>query len=174
MKLAKTHLSLTVEQSLQLDDMLYQLYNASNRPRGFSSFHVETLFQLIREGVFLCVRNQTKYGVQGLFESVSNDIQTHNMETITVSSFAQQNGVNENRLFFVFQKYVGMGPGDYLCTYRLTQAGDLLVASTLWCNCRANRLSGCAVLCSEGVGTLLCKGWMALLCHRIFDSFKTE
>ena len=130
MKLKKSHFSLTVGQNPQLLSMLHELYAASNRPGGFPAFHVETLFRRILEEIFIGARNQTKHGAQELFESVSDYIHTHYMDVISVSSLAQQNGVNENRLFYVFQKFAGMGPGDYLRTYRLNRARDLLVTSS--------------------------------------------
>ena len=53
------------------------------------------------------------------------------MDGLSVNSLARQNEVNENRLFYVFQKYAGMGPADYLRTYRLNRARELLVTTTV-------------------------------------------
>jgi YesN/AraC family two-component response regulator len=131
MKLKNTHFSLTVGQSPQLYDMLHHLYATSNRPGGLAALQTETLFRRALVETFLCVRNQTKYGAQELFESVSEYIHTHYMDGLTVSSLARQNGVNENRLFYVFQKYAGMGPADYLRTYRMNRARELLVTTSI-------------------------------------------
>lgn len=130
-KLAKTHFSLSMGQSSCLHDLLHQLHDTSSRPGGLSIFQVDTLFRRVLEETFLCARNQTRYGAQELFEAVSEYIHAHYRDALTVSSLAHQNGVNENRLFYVFQKYAGMGPGDYIRTYRLNRARDLLVTSTL-------------------------------------------
>ena len=130
-KMANTHFSLTVGQSPQLYDMLHQLYTASDRPGGLPAFQRETLFRRILEETFLCVRNQTRYGAQEVFESVSEYIHTHYMDALTVNSLARQSGVNENRLFYLFQKYAGKGPADYLRTYRLNRARDLLVTTSI-------------------------------------------
>jgi len=130
-KLRNTHFSLTSGQSPQLLDMLHHLYATSNRPGGLAVFQTETLFRRVLEETFLCARNQTNYGAQELFESVSKYIHTHYMDGLTVNSLAKQSGVNENRLFYVFQKYAGMGPADYLRTYRLNRARELLVTTSI-------------------------------------------
>ncbi|MDF2886825.1 MAG: hypothetical protein K0R23_1210 [Lacrimispora sp.] len=140
LKLAKTHFDLSIAQSPQLLELLHQIYAASNRPGGFSAFQVETLFRRILEETFLCARNQTQQGAQELFETVSEYIHVHYMDVLSVSSLAQQNGVNENRLFYIFQKYAGIGPGDYLRTYRLNRARDLLVTSTIPINVIAEQV----------------------------------
>lgn len=129
-KLANTHFSFTVGQSVQLYDLLHRLYIISNRPGGLPAFQTETLFRQVLEETFLCVRNQTQYGAQELFDSVSEYIHTHYMGDLTVRTLAEQHGVNENRLFYIFQKYAGMGPADYLRTYRLNRARDLLVTTS--------------------------------------------
>lgn len=131
MKLNKMHFSLVVSQTPQLLDMLYQLYSTSNRPGGLPVFQVETLFRRILEETFIGARSQTQHGAQELFASVSDYIHAHYMDPLSVKSLADQNGVNENRLFYVFQKFAGMGPGDYLRMYRLNRARDLLVTSSI-------------------------------------------
>lgn len=130
-KLAKTHFSLSTGQSPCLHDLLHQIHSTSDRPGMLSVFQVDTLFRRVLEETFLCARKQTRYGAQELFEAVSEYIHAHYMDDLTVSSLAHQNGVNENRLFYVFQKYAGMGPGDYIRAYRLNRARDLLVTSSL-------------------------------------------
>lgn len=129
--LAKSHFSLEVGQNPPFYDLLNQLDYCYNRPGALAAFQTETLFRRVLEEVFLCVRNQTKFGAQELFESVSDYIHTHYMDELSVKNLAEQSGVNENRLFYVFQKYASMGPGDYLRTYRLNRARNLLVTTPL-------------------------------------------
>lgn len=131
MKLNKTHFSLTVNQSPQLTDMLHQLYDASNRPGGFPKFQVETLFRRILEETFIGARSQIQNDAKDLFTSVSDYIHAHYMDSLSVKALAEQNGVSQNRLFYVFQRFAGMGAGDYLRMYRLNRARDLLATSTI-------------------------------------------
>lgn len=130
-ELEKAHFSLSIGQSSCLHDLLHQLHGVSRRSGGLSVFQVDTLFRRVLEETFLCAGNQTRYGARELFESVSAYIHAHYGDVLTVSALASQNNVNENRLFYVFQKYAGMGPGDYIRAYRLNRARDLLVTSSL-------------------------------------------
>lgn len=50
------------------------------------------------------------------------------MDSLSVRALAEQNEINENRLFYVFKKYTGMGPGNYLMAYRLNRAKEGLLA----------------------------------------------
>lgn len=131
LRLAKSHFSLAVGQSPRLYDLLHRLSAASIHPGGLPAFQTETLFRRVLEETFLCVRNQTKHGARELFESVLEYIHSHYMDPLSVSLLAQQSGINENRLYYIFQKYAGMGPGDYLRAYRLNTARERLVTSSV-------------------------------------------
>ncbi|MGX5762095.1 hypothetical protein [Brevibacillus parabrevis] len=69
------------------------------------------------------VRNQSNDGEQALFEQVSKYIHEHYMDGLSVRALAELNDINENRLFYVFKKYTGMGPGKYLMAYP-SQSGE--------------------------------------------------
>ncbi|MGF7059864.1 helix-turn-helix domain-containing protein [Brassicibacter mesophilus] len=125
--LPDSHFELTTGQSPRLTELLWRLWRAFNQPGAIPSFQTETLFRCVLEEVFVCACNQTKDDAQDLFKQASSYICDHYMDALTVRGLAEQNGVNENRLFYVFRKYAGMGPGDYLMTYRLNRAKELLI-----------------------------------------------
>lgn len=75
------------------------------------------------------VKEQVKCDAGELFEVITDYIHGHYMQDLSVSELAQYGGVNENRLFYVFQKYCGMGAGDYLRAFRLNRAREMLVTS---------------------------------------------
>ncbi|WP_179014916.1 AraC family transcriptional regulator [Paenibacillus sp. 79R4] len=127
--LQKTHFQLSPGQSPRLMELLKLLWRLSRQPGGITAFQTETLFRRVLEELFICVRNQSNDGDQALFEQISNYIHEHYMDALTVRALAEQNDINENRLFYVFKKYTGMGPGNYLMAYRLNQAKDSLLAS---------------------------------------------
>ncbi len=127
--LPKEHFELATGQSPRLAELLYRLWNISSQPGGVAMFQTETLFRDVLEEVFVCARNQTSGDAQDLFEQVSAYIHERYMEHLTVPRLAEQSGVNRNRLAYVFNKYAGMGPGDYLLQYRLNRAKELLIAS---------------------------------------------
>jgi len=127
--LSKAHFQLTPGQSPRLMELLELLWRSSREPGGISAFQTETLFRTVLEELFVCVRNQSNDGEQALFEQVSRYIHEHYMDGLSVRALAEQNDINENRLFYVFKKYTGMGPGKYLMTYRLNRAKECLLAS---------------------------------------------
>jgi AraC-like DNA-binding protein len=125
--LPDTHFELTMGQSPRLMELLHRLWRIFNQPDALSAFQTETLFRCALEEVFVCVRNQTNGSAQKLFERALSYIHEHYMDAMTVRGLAEQNEVNENRLYYVFNKHTGMGPGDYLMAYRLNRARDLLI-----------------------------------------------
>lgn len=125
--LEDTHFKLTIRQNPRLTQLLLRLWDSSNQPGSLSAFKTETLFRCVLDQIFDCAQNQTSQSAHQLFEQVSSYIHHHFMDTITVHSLAEQNNVNENRLYYVFNKYSGMGPGDYLMTYRLNRAKEMLI-----------------------------------------------
>ncbi|MGD9807168.1 MAG: helix-turn-helix transcriptional regulator [Deferribacterales bacterium] len=126
---ANLHFELKTGQSRKLTELLWKIWKASDQPGALSSFRCEMLFRCILEEVFMCVNRPQSEDAQELFESVSAFIHENYMNEITVSGLAEQNGVNENRLFYVFSKHAGMGPGDYLTAYRLNRAKELLITT---------------------------------------------
>ncbi len=127
--LQKSHFQLSPGQSPRLQELLKFLWRLSRQPGGITAFQTETIFRCVLEELFICVQNQSNDGEQALFKQISNYIHEHYMDALTVRALAEQNDINENRLFYVFKKYTGMGPSNYLITYRLNQAKESLLAS---------------------------------------------
>ncbi len=125
--LEDAHFELVVGQSPRLVDLLQRLWRVSNQPGAIAKFQTETIFHSILDEVFICARNQSSSNDRILFKQVSDYIHEYYMDTLTIRSLAELHGVNENRLFYVFSKYAGMGAGDYLMIHRLNHAKELLV-----------------------------------------------
>lgn len=132
--LSKAHFELSAGESLRMTQLLQRLYQVSSRPGGIMSFRIETLFRNVLDEMFMCVSNKTSSGAQSLFEQATAYIHEFYMEPLTLTRLAEQNGVSHNRLVYVFRKYAGMGPGDYILQYRLNRSKELLLASKapLW------------------------------------------
>lgn len=127
--LYSTHFELMVGQSAGITELLERLWSVSSQPGGIPAFQTETLFRNVLEEVFTAARNVKNEGMQGSFEQISSYIHEHYMDTISISKLAEQNGLNRNGLAYIFYKYAGMGPGDYLLRYRLNRAKELLLTS---------------------------------------------
>lgn len=127
--LSRLHTELTVGHSSRLTELLYRMWTISNQPGGLPAFKREMLFRRILDEVFVCARNHAEKGEGILFEKVSAYIHEHYMEVISICELAQQHGVNENQLYYAFQKNAGMGAGQYLTTYRLNRAREMLITA---------------------------------------------
>lgn len=126
--LPASHFELATGVNPRMSELVERLWKISSHPGGIVAFQKETLFRTILEEVFISVRNHSNRGVRELFEQISEYIHVHYMEPLTVSGLAEQNGINKNRLAYIFYKYANMGPGDYLLQYRLNRARELLLS----------------------------------------------
>lgn len=127
--LTDAHFEVQVGESPRLMELLHRLHQVSSQPGGIATFHAETLFRNVLDEMFICARNQSNEGAQALFQQVAEYIHEFYMEPLTLARLAEQNNVSHNRLVYVFRKYAGMGPGDYILQYRLNRAKELLPIS---------------------------------------------
>lgn len=125
--LPETHFELEPGQSPRLTELLWNLWRNYNQPGAISEFQTEMLFRCVLGETFVCSRNRASQEIQELFNQISTYIQEHYMDSFTMQRLADQNGISKNRLAYLFYKYAGMGPGDYLMQCRLNRAKELLL-----------------------------------------------
>ncbi len=53
------------------------------------------------------------------------------MENFSISQLSHGFGINENRLFYIFNKNIGIGAGEYLLKYRFAKAKELIVTTDI-------------------------------------------
>lgn len=122
---------LSLQQSPRMSELLLRLWRISSQPGGIPTLQTETLFRDVLVEMFTCARNSADGCARTVFEQVTAYIHEHYMDALTVPGLAEQSGVNRNRLAYLFNKYAGMGPGEYLQRYRLNRAKELLITSQL-------------------------------------------
>lgn len=130
MNLRSSHFELLTGRSPRLTELLWNLWRTFHRPGAIPAFQTEMLFRCVLSEVFVCALHQTSISSQALFDSISSYIHAHYMDSLTMPRLAEQNGINKNRLAYVFYKHAGMGPGDYLLQYRLKCAKELLLSDS--------------------------------------------
>lgn len=130
-KLEDLHFELQIGQSPRLVELLLKLWRSFNQPGAIAKFQTETLFRCVLDEVFIASNNQSSSDDRILFKQVSDYIEKSYMDTINVRLLADLYNINENRLFYVFSKYAGMGAGDYLMLHRLNRAKELLITSDI-------------------------------------------
>ncbi|WP_303851270.1 AraC family transcriptional regulator [Seleniivibrio woodruffii] len=129
MRMGDMHFEISTGNSPRLTELLWRLWRAYTHPDTLSVFRSEMLFRCVLEEMFVCAGGRQNCDAKELFGSVSQYIHEHYTDPLSVRELAEQFGVNENRLFYIFSKFAGVGPGDYLNTYRLNRARDMLITS---------------------------------------------
>lgn len=125
--LPDTHFQFQTGESPRLIDLIWNLWKAYNQPDAFSEFQTEMLFRCALGEAFICSNNHSNLSSGSLFQNISSYLQEHYMDALTMPHLAELNGINPNRLSYLFYKHAGMGPGDYLLHYRLNRAKELLL-----------------------------------------------
>ncbi|MGG2057208.1 AraC family transcriptional regulator [Lysinibacillus pakistanensis] len=124
------HFELLTGQSPRLIELIMRLWHVYNQRGGISMFQTEMLFRDVLNEALLCVANrQNSCESHALFERISNYIHENYYQSLTIASLAEQNNVNRNRLSYVFRRYAGMGPAEYLLKYRINMAQEMLLTS---------------------------------------------
>lgn len=127
LSLAKSHFQLKIGSSPLLHELLWKIWNAYNQPGAMPSFQANVLLMNILEEMFFAYRKQTKDDAEELYEKIEAYMRYHYKEVLSLKTIADLFEINENRLFYIFKKYSQLSPGDYLMTYRLNRAKEMLV-----------------------------------------------
>lgn len=127
--LPDVHFEIESGQSPRLKGLINRLWKVSHMPGTISAFQKETLFRCILEEMFVCAENQAVGGDNSVFSKISCYIQDNYADEMPISELAELYEMNTNRLYYLFYKYAGMGPGDYLIAYRLNRAKELLLTT---------------------------------------------
>jgi len=127
---SQQHFELSTGQSPRFSELIMRLWHVYNQRGGISMFQTEMLFRDVLNEALLCVANrQNSCESHALFERVSNYIHEYYYQSLTITSLAEQNNVNRNRLSYVFRRHAGMGPAEYLLKYRINMAQEMLFTS---------------------------------------------
>jgi len=128
--LSHQHFELSTGQSPRLIELIMRLWHVYNQRGGIPMFQTEMLFRDVLNEALLCVVNrQHSCESHTLFERVSTYIHEYYYQSLSIASLAEQYNVNRNRLSYVFRKYAGMGPAEYLLNYRINIAQEMLFTS---------------------------------------------
>lgn len=129
LRLPDTHFELTIGHSPRLKGLLNRLWKISHIPDTLSEFQRETLFRCVLEEIFVCTEKRFVSHDRDLYERISDYIHEHYSEELSVGDLAEMYELTPNRLYYIFHKYAGMGPGDYLILYRMNRAKELLLTT---------------------------------------------
>ncbi|TNJ66456.1 helix-turn-helix domain-containing protein [Paenibacillus hemerocallicola] len=125
----QTHFALEPGEHPKLIERLRQLHQASRTPGNLAAIRTKELFHGILHELFAYSRNRLHSESGSSIEQAIAYIQDHFMEPLTVGEMAARYGMEAKPFAYLFTKFVGISPIDYLIHHRMKRAEELLTTS---------------------------------------------
>ncbi|MFV0504974.1 MAG: helix-turn-helix domain-containing protein, partial [Lachnospirales bacterium] len=132
--LANEHFELEIGKSPIIDDLLLKVWKKYKKPDDISIFEANTLFRKILEEVFLRCKKENNNEPLEVYKKIINYIEHNYMNDISVSFLAELANINENKLLYIFKKYSELSVIEYIISYRLNVACELLSTTDMQIN----------------------------------------
>lgn len=127
---AFSHFELKTGLSMRLHDLLHRLYQICETQGSLPELKAKSLFFSILDEILTSAASQRNESGRQLIEQAIAYINSHYMETFTMPKLAGRYGLNSKQFAYLFQKYTGMGPNEYLIACRVRRAKELLYTTT--------------------------------------------
>jgi AraC-like DNA-binding protein len=125
----KTSYLLNYGDHAAMTEKMYLLNQAWHTPGNITSVRCKELFFGILHDMLSAARGGSVQPNHGDIEGIIAYIQIFYMENHSVESLAARCGMKAKRFSYLFNKYTGRFPIDYLIRHRLDRAKQLLAAS---------------------------------------------
>jgi len=112
-------------------ELLYlqeQLLRSSSSPGGMGLLEKKALFYRLLDKLLQSERHHQNKDSHTLIEETIQYIQAHYAEPLTLGMLANRCHMGAKYFSYLFRKYVGVGPIDYLIRYRMNRAYELLIS----------------------------------------------
>lgn len=120
---AALHISLDPE----LLETIERLVNASSAPNAMDRLNQRTLFYQLISGILHSDRHLQNPDSYRMIEDAIAYIQTQFTKTLTLTELADRYQLKPKYFSYLFTKYAGIGPIDYLIRYRMNKAHEWLL-----------------------------------------------
>ncbi|TWH47350.1 AraC family transcriptional regulator [Sporomusa sp. KB1] len=120
------HYQLDAVCSPRLTDLLYRLFCVSAKRDSLSVRQAKSLFLAIWDEIVTCAVNRRNEKGQDLMGQAVKYINCHYMEPLSVPKMANQYGLNSKQFAYLFKKFIGKGPNEYVIECRVRRARELL------------------------------------------------
>ncbi|WP_371372426.1 helix-turn-helix domain-containing protein [Sporomusa aerivorans] len=121
-----SHFELETGYNTRISDLLQRLQTCCSLPGSLLELRVKSLFFSILDEILTSAVNRRSESGRLLVEKAMEYIGRHYMEPITIPKLADQYGLKSKQFAYLFQKYTGMGPNEYLIEHRVLRAKELL------------------------------------------------
>ncbi|WP_028608459.1 AraC family transcriptional regulator [Paenibacillus harenae] len=124
-----THFMLEIGKNPAIAELLQLLQEASSIPGHFAALRMKELFySIMREALTGC-RNRMNQESRTVIRHALEYLHNHYMEPLTLPVLAGLHDMEVKPFAYLFNKYVGLFPIDYLIQHRMKRAKQQLVGS---------------------------------------------
>ncbi|MFV0440639.1 MAG: helix-turn-helix domain-containing protein [Lachnospirales bacterium] len=134
MQLENEHFELEIGNSPIIDDLLDKIWKEFKKPEDLAVFETNTIFRRILEEVFLRCKNKNDNELEDIHTKITSYIEQNYMNDISVSFLADLMGINESKLLYIFKKYSELSVIEYIISYRINVACELLSTTDMQIN----------------------------------------
>ncbi|MFD1957454.1 helix-turn-helix domain-containing protein [Paenibacillus thailandensis] len=134
---SEAHYRLDGRRIPNLEEKLAALHSASASPGPMQAVRVKELFYGLLFHILTGMRNERNRDSTTVVEQAMEYIHGHYMEPLTLKQLADMHGLSVKRFSYLFRKYTGLFPIDYLIQHRMNRAKQLLAASP----CNVNEIA---------------------------------
>jgi AraC-like DNA-binding protein len=128
-RMLDTHFGLDTGESPAIVELLQLLLDAASEPGSFAALRMKELFYSILHEVLTSSRNRLNQESKTVVKHALEYVHNHYKEQLTLAALAQMHDMDVKPFAYLFTKYAGISPIDYLIQYRMKRAKLLLVGS---------------------------------------------
>ncbi len=133
------HCQLNAGYSTRLSDLLFRLFYVSAKRDSQSVQKKSSLFLAIWEEIATCAVNRRDEKSRDLIAQAVEYINYHYMEPLSVPKLANLYDLNSKQFAYLFKKFIGTGPNEYVIECRVRRARELLCTT----DCSVAEISLC-------------------------------
>lgn len=137
--LFQQHFSFTIGETVQIPDLIGQLFQSQSMPGGFALFRTKLLFTTLLGTCFDSAKRQLADSGSQLAEQIMDYLRQHHAQQLSITQTASRFGLDRRRLAALFERHVGMTPSNYLIECRILKAKELLRT----CSCPIKQVAEC-------------------------------
>ena len=122
----KKHFKLQVENIAQLKANIIELKKYDEQPVATARLKCQLLFLTLLNTVIDGIRQYDEKGNDCSIEDILHFIHEHYQEPLSVTHIANLFKIDRRHLAYIFKRYTGMSPLNYLTEYRIRRSKELL------------------------------------------------
>jgi YesN/AraC family two-component response regulator len=107
--------------------LAHKLYRSEKNPRSISELKSKVLFYSFLESIFQNAQVKNCDSDERIIESSMRFIESNFDKNLSINDLAEKHNMDNKRFYYVFQKYAGIGPKQYIMRCRINNAKEMLV-----------------------------------------------